>query len=498
MRTRTKLLIAAAILACAAGGGAVAANQYMSELREARAYLGETSINGVAVQGMTPDQAAQILLANPEEVSVSVLENGEAVLSGSLPEYGVNVDTADFQSALEDVFAQQTHNIIHALKANYGVDELTVDIPYSIDEKAFAAKVNGAGMSVERTPGTDAEIVFDEKKKLCYIKPEVDGNELDDAKLQQFVRGQIEDAIKADSFKGKDQAGSISKLEMEIPEDVYLETNKRKSGEDLQAECDRYNKYAHASITYTFGSETKELDFRTFKDWLKFDGDSDTAEFDDEKIDAYVAELSDVYDTRWRDRTFTTSSGNQITIDAGHNEYGYWILGDEEEEQIKEDLTGNEPVTREPIYSQANEWGNPYYLAREGVDDINGTYVEVNLSAQHVWFYKNGELIVESDCVSGDMSKKDRATMSGAYPIAYKEMNVTLSGGEGKEHYDTKVKYWMPFNAGQGLHDADWRGSFGGDIYTYDGSHGCVNLPPSVAATMYEYIDVGTPVILYY
>lgn len=496
MRKRTKVLIAAVILACVAGGGAVGANNYMKDLRETRVYLGETSINGIAVQGMTPDQAAGVLLANPEDIKVSLVENGETVLEGTLPEYGIKVDTEGFQTSLEDVFTQQTTNIIHAIKAMNAVDELTVDVPFSVDEKAFSAKVNGAGLSVKRTPGTDAEIAFDEKKKLCYIKPEVNGNELDDGKLQKFVRTQIEEAIKADSFKGKDQAGSISSLELEIPEDVYLDTNERRSGESLQPECDKYNKYAHASVTYTFGSETKELDFRTFKDWLIFDGD--TVKFDDEKIDAYVLELSDVYDTRWRDRYFTTSYGEQITISADRNEYGFWILGDEEKEQLKEDLAGNEPVTREPIYSQANEWGNPYYLAREGVDDLNGTYVEVNLSAQHMWFYKYGELIIESDCVTGDMAQKGRATSSGAYPLAYKEMNVTLEGGEGKEHYETKVKYWMPFNAGQGLHDADWRGSFGGDIYTYDGSHGCVNLPPSVAETLYYNIDPGTAVILYY
>ena len=55
----------------------------------------------------------------------------------------------------------------------------------------------------------------------------------------------------------------------------------------------------------------------------------------------------------------------------------------------------------------------------------------------------------------------------------------------------------MPFYDGQGLHDASWRTAFGGNIYQTNGSHGCVNLPPAVAATIYENIDTGTPVILY-
>ena len=56
----------------------------------------------------------------------------------------------------------------------------------------------------------------------------------------------------------------------------------------------------------------------------------------------------------------------------------------------------------------------------------------------------------------------------------------------------------MPFNGGIGLHDANWRGAFGGNIYTYSGSHGCVNLPNWAAAQMYENIEAGYPIICYY
>ena len=494
MKKGTKFLIACMVIGCAAGAGAVAASQYMSDLRETRVYLGETVINGVPVQGKTPEEAAALLLTDPETTSISLHEKEETVLSGSLPEYGVRVDAEAFNTELEEVFSQQTTNIIHALKAMYSVDDLTVDVPYEVDEEVFNAKVNGGALSVARTKGTDAEIRFDPEKKLLYVEPEVDGNELDDAKLQKYVRSEIETALKDPAFMQADKDG-VS-LDLTIPEDVYLETNKRISADSLQEECDRYNQYAHAVITYTFGSQTQELDFNTFKDWLVFDGD--TASLKDEAVDAYIQELSDKYNTRWLDRTFRTTYGSDITIRAGRNEYGYRINKEAEKAQLTEDILGNTPVTREPCYDKTNSWGNPYYLAREGTDDLNGTYVEVNLSAQHLWFYKNGSLIVESDVVSGDMSEDGRSTASGAFPLAYKDRDVTLRGGQGDEEYESPVQYWMPFYEGQGLHDAPWRSSFGGDIYKYAGSHGCVNLPPSVARTIYENISVGTAIILYY
>ena len=46
--------------------------------------------------------------------------------------------------------------------------------------------------------------------------------------------------------------------------------------------------------------------------------------------------------------------------------------------------------------------------------------------------------------------------------------------------------------------EPNWRGKFGGEIYTYSGSHGCVNLPPSKAGELYEYVEAGMPIVCYW
>jgi hypothetical protein len=56
----------------------------------------------------------------------------------------------------------------------------------------------------------------------------------------------------------------------------------------------------------------------------------------------------------------------------------------------------------------------------------------------------------------------------------------------------------MPFNGNIGLHDSTWRSTYGKNIYKTNGSHGCINLPPSAAAVIYENIEKGMPVICYY
>ena len=95
--------------------------------------------------------------------------------------------------------------------------------------------------------------------------------------------------------------------------------------------------------------------------------------------------------------------------------------------------------------------------------------------------------------MSGDEAK-GFSTPAGAYELTYKQRNATLKG----KNYNTPVSYWLPFNGNIGMHDGYWRNEFGGDIYKKNGSHGCINLPPAIAKTIYENIEAGTPVLCYH
>ena len=127
-----------------------------------------------------------------------------------------------------------------------------------------------------------------------------------------------------------------------------------------------------------------------------------------------------------------------------------------------------------------------------GENTIGSSYVEIDLTQQHVWVYRGGEVAVSTDCVTGKAISGNN-TPNGIFAIQFKQRDAILRG----EDYETPVSYWMPFFQGVGLHDAGWRGSFGGDIYVRSGSHGCVNLPPSAAAQIFEVVYSGEPVIVY-
>ena len=284
-------------------------------------------------------------------------------------------------------------------------------------------------------------------------------------------------------------------MAIEIPEDIYIKPSVVSTDENLSREESIYNRYCGAEVNYQFGSQIQTLGWDTIKDWIEISGDEGI--LSEEKVREYVVQLEADYDTRYLTRSFHTSLGTDIVFPDYSNEYGYTINESAEVSRLIEDISSNTSVTREPVYyTVSEEYQNPLYYRREGKDDLAGTYVEVNLSAQHLWFYKNGALVVESDLVSGCVAKGTE-TQTGVFPLAYKESPSVLTGDNAEDSYSTPVQYWMPFYSGQGLHDASWRGAFGGSIYISSGSHGCVNLPTAAAAAIYNEIDAGTAILIY-
>ena len=261
----------------------------------------------------------------------------------------------------------------------------------------------------------------------------------------------------------------------------YLAPKIANDDEKLLAAIDTMNKYAGSEIDYEIGSEKETLDINTFADWLSIN-DNEKVEIDEEKVADYVAELGTKYNTYGKSKQLATSYGTTITMSNCH--YGWKIDAETEAAAIVDDIKGGEMVTRDLNYQ--------YTAASHTGNDYGNSYVEINLTAQHLYLYKNGSLVIDSDFVSGNPSKGN-ATHTGVFGVTYTERNATLKG----QNYATPVSFWMPFNGNEGMHDATWRSSFGGSIYKRNGSHGCVNLPYSVAQTIFENVSAGFPVFVY-
>lgn len=243
---------------------------------------------------------------------------------------------------------------------------------------------------------------------------------------------------------------------------------------------DLLNKYIASKITYTFTGGKEIIDASIINTWIGVSEDL-IISFDEIEMKSYLSNLDNHYDTYGKQRYFATSLGTTVKVSGGN--YGWLVDRKGEVADLIETIKKGQTIAKEPRYIQT--------AISHNVNDIGRTYVEINIAKQHLWFYKNGSLIIEGDVVTGNAKK--HATPKGVYKLQYKEKNATLDG----EDYSVPVNVFMPFNGGIGIHDASWRKSFGGSIYLTNGSHGCINAPPALAKTIFNNIQANTPVICY-
>ncbi len=147
------------------------------------------------------------------------------------------------------------------------------------------------------------------------------------------------------------------------------------------------------------------------------------------------------------------------------------------------------------IYGETDDFylaesdGRVGFLKKMDCNTLDGKYVIIDISSQTMTLYNDLYPILTSSVVTG---KNTTPTHLGLYNISSMEKDRLLVG----EDYQSFVKYWMGFNGGEGLHDASWRKTFGGNIYQENGSHGCVNLPVNIAKELYNNVSIKDKVLV--
>lgn len=475
-------LLAVLLVFALAGGGVYLKKQY-----DRTTFYGRTLINGREVSDETPEQVLKEILETCSTRTVVINEKNEESISGSFSQFGYQVDEAALLSSLNAALDHQKSSLTELVKSLMNGNTFQVKIPYVFDEETFQKTVSSEALKEDRFPSVDSEVIFNEKEKRYEITQEVYGNEMSDEQLRSYVKE------KTDEFSESELSKVI--LTIDIPEDFYILPQKTHDDLEMNNLVNIYNRYVKAKITYVFGSYTESIDWDTIKNWIVIE--DGVGSLNEELVYEFVERLAAKYNTRHYDRNFHTSIGTDIVIPSSENDYGYLVYQDGEFSQLMADIESNTEVEREPVYYETgSDYGNPVYYARDGMDDLAGNYVEVNISMQHLWFYRDGQLIVDSDVVTGSVAK-NAETKTGVFPLAYKESPSVLVGQDAADGYRTEVQYWMPFYDGQGLHDASWRGAFGGNIYLTSGSHGCVNLPPYAAEMIYYNIEAGMAIVIY-
>ena len=458
----------AGMLVVAAGTAYAGISYYYSN----RFFEG-TTINGYDCSRMTAYEVEQILTEKLDGYSIDVLARNQAgqTIAGS----AINYKYVSDGEVLECLQSQKPYEWIkgyiepdsYQVKENATYDkELLKDQLRELECAKFENQV----------PPENAYIAYNDN--LFEIVPETEGSELNIKQAYQILEQAVSD--------------SSAEVDFSANEDAYYHADVLSDDEGLIQSMDACNNFARASITYDMGYTDVVLDGSVIKDWLAFDENNQLVQDEtlfNEHIRQYVAELAAEYDTVGTTREFLTTSGRTVYVYG--SAYGWLIDQESEVAQLAQDIADGVVTTREPVYSmRANA---------RGANDFGDTYIEVDMGYQHMYYYQNGSIIFDSDFVSGNPNL-GRATPPGIFTLYYKSSPAVLRGDmdeNGNYGYETPVTFWMPFNGGVGFHDATWQPYYGGDLYLWNGSHGCINLPYSSAATLYSIIEYGIPIIVF-
>ncbi|WP_205694309.1 L,D-transpeptidase family protein [Clostridium manihotivorum] len=423
-------------------------------------FFFNTTINGVDVSLKAHDQVKDIIKSSVKNYKLKLIEREG--FTEEIDGRAINLKYNE-KSSLSSIYRSKNSfkwglSIFKAQK--YLVEDLFVYDKLSLDNR------------INQLNCLNKDVIEPKNVAFKYVDgsyeliKEVEGNKIDRAKFHKSVESNIIAGVKNIDLN---KCPCYENPKYTLKSD---KTEKTKKLLDI---------YVSTKVTYLLGDKTEVLDGSTINQWVSVNEDLD-AILDEKAVNEYVNSLSKKYDTVGTPRKFKTSIGKTLNIGGGF--YGWKLNKTAEVKALLASIKTGKKIEREPIYTQK--------AVTRGENDIGDTYVEINITRQYLWFYKDGKLITQGDVVTGNPNRGN-ATSLGIYMLNYKQKGSTLRG----ENYESDVTYWMPFNGNIGIHDASWRYSFGGDIYKNNGTHGCVNAPLYLAKTIFENIEPGTPIICY-
>lgn len=425
-------------------------------------FFPKTTVGGIPCGNKTAAYVEKKNITGAKEYLLTITDRKGTKFSLAGKDFGYEYDAMGEEAALLKkqkaftwpvaVFQSHTYELARSFTCDdKALDELLDELP--LFDKDYIE------------PPVDARLDITEEG--YEVIPESEGN----TPITDNVKTEIKAAIEN------------QKTKLTLSDHCYENPKVRSDDPSIEKTTKQIDKFTASTVHYEIEGADENVDKKKILSFLDI-GEDGTVTLNDNKITQYVQHLASTYNTYGDVRKFKTSKKNTVKIGGG--DYGWVIAKEKEKQQLLTDLKGGKPVEREPIYEQRAE--------KSGLDDIGDTYIEIDYTNQHLWYYKNGKLMEDTDIVSGNINRGN-GSPDGVFKIVYKERNATLIG----ENYASDVKYFMPFAYNVGIHDASWRhGKFGEEIYKTNGSHGCINVPEDIAEKLFETVETGTPVIAYY
>ena len=444
-------------------------------------FIPGTYINGIEATELTPEDIKARIKTEAEDYAITVTFRGTEP-GTTLTE---KIDARDFGyhytagKEVDDVFNAQ--NRYHWPLAYFGQNNNhTVGTDTAYEEEDLKAAF--FGLRETQPEGqilpADAYVTIDENSMFAIV-PEVEGNCLKNDEAYKLLSAAV--------------AGRAGSVDLTSPE-LYHAPSIRASDEALTNRINEMNSFLGTVIKLNLpdGSQ-RTIDQKFLLKCLKKNADgsyevSETKVWEETR--AYVADLGIDINTATKGRPFSSTLRGTVYIKMKES---VGILMDQE--------ATTSSIATAILNRQSQDINLSYTVFSEASNIASGgTYVEVDKINQRVFVYVNHQQVLDTPCVTGQVTDPVTDTPEGLFSIIDMRKGIHLLSyySSGEVQYDSEVEYWMQFTYdADGFHDASWRTHFGGEDYKSIGSHGCVNLPRDSAAKMYDLVYVGMPVIVF-
>ena len=440
-------------------------------------FLKNTRINGIDVGCKTVDEVTVLLNADKPDYSfVLHTAAGDTVFTDEMLDFDFYVSKGEVQAELNK---QNPFDFM----ISWFADDNELDVRYNaaFDRDKLDSILDGLSLNTNRKKSVDAVINY--AHGIPKIIPETVGNYLD----LDLLYATVNDAIISLSPSVDVDNG-----------DFYVQPKVVSS--DLEAKQKALEKVLVRDIKIRAVSTDIPLDSFDVYGFSNIEDDVFVS-YNETKVERYIRTFAEEHNSVDGQHIFKTSDGKVIKPSGGT--YGYSIDVEKTSAAFFEKLSDLQfkgridVIYRETGYKDALSH-SVFDKKHDGKlvgDDIGNTYIEISIDKQHMWLYQDGKKVVDTDVVTGN-ADGNRDTPTGVYYVYSMSSPATLVG----DNYRTEVTYWMALTySGVGIHDSSWRSGseYGGTTYQGNGSHGCINTPPSVAEKIYKSISPGIPVVIY-
>lgn len=462
-------------------------------------WYSNTKIGDKDVSGMTLSEATKTMkeVYSSYELQIKGRNDGSLTINGDDIDYNVDVETA-VKKAYEKQhskfsFSKLFKNNDTKIEPKVSFDENKVD---SILKSASIVKGDS---NYKIVAPVDAKAAYSKKKNCYQVVKENPGNTLDKDNFSEEVKKALDNG-----------ETSMDISDSEKYPDVYVKPENTSDDKEIKKEVNACNAVALRWVTWTIHKGVQESATpEDISKWITYNNGK--VVLDNQAMRDWMEKLCLKYKTLGGTRKFKSHTGKMIKLSGG--DYGWQLDYEKMCAQLKDSINKKMSKKLQRAYIKNNdeesqkavtvtnkpEWlGTAYrYDPENKMNDWNkNSYIEADLGAQMVYVFKNGKIIYSCPTISGK-PVPGRKTTTGMFFIKDHARHRVLRG----DNYATPVANWVRITwTGTGFHQAEWQpwGSWSPSLYKVRGSHGCLNLSPSSAASIYELTSYKQMVFMHY